>query len=36
MTTKKVPAQAKTERKHYDPEFKQQALLRVVKDGMVH
>jgi transposase len=34
MTKKKVPEQAKTERKRYSPEFKQQALLRAVKDGV--
>ena len=31
---KKVPEQTKTERKRYSPEFKQQALLRAVKDGV--
>ena len=34
MTKKMVPVQAKIERKRYSPEFKQQALLRVVKDGV--
>ena len=34
MTKKKVLEQAKAERKRYSPEFKQQALLRVVKDGV--
>ncbi|MGB3462382.1 MAG: transposase [Rhodanobacter lindaniclasticus] len=34
MTKKKVPAQAKAERKRHSPEFKQQALLRAVKDGV--
>lgn len=32
--TKKVSEQAKAERKRYSPEFKQQALLRAVKDGV--
>jgi transposase len=31
---KKVSAQIKVERKRYSPEFKQQALLRAVKDGV--
>ena len=34
MTKKKVSAPAKVERQRYNPEFKQQALLRVVKDGV--
>ena len=34
MTKKKVPTQAKAERKRHSPEFKQQALLRAVKDGV--
>ena len=34
MTKKMVPVQAKIERKRYSLEFKQQALLRVVKDGV--
>jgi transposase len=34
MTKKKVPAQGKGERKRHSPEFKQQALLRAVKDGV--
>lgn len=32
--TKKVSAPAKVERKRYSPEFKQQALLRAMKDGV--
>ena len=32
--TKKVPAQGKAKRKRHSPEFKQQALLRAVKDGV--
>lgn len=34
MTKKKVPTQAKAERKRHSPELKQQALLRAVKDGV--
>lgn len=34
MTKKKIPTQPKTERKRYSPEFKQQALLRAMKDGV--
>lgn len=32
--TKKISAQPKTGRKRYSPEFKQQALLRAMKDGV--
>ena len=34
MTKKKVLEQMKAERKRYSSEFKQQALLRAVKDGV--